>query len=135
MSGTVKKIRELILIKNELIRFMQTLTGDDVAIGIRKIANLVLDHLDTLEPLGTAQSRRAKKVVDLTSDNWDKLSDVIAEAATEDSSSENTIKLLKSISVGPFRGFAKEEILNLNNLLVLIYGPQMVLANQVFVRR
>ncbi|HGI9245555.1 TPA: hypothetical protein ACJUAR_003761, partial [Vibrio cholerae] len=88
---------------------MQTLTGDDVAIGIRKIANLVLDHLDTLEPLGTAQSRRAKKVVDLTSDNWDKLSDVIAEAATEDSSSENTIKLLKSISVGPFRGFAKEE--------------------------
>ncbi|HGP4888388.1 TPA: hypothetical protein ACLNJD_003741, partial [Vibrio cholerae O1] len=64
MSGTVKKIRELILIKNELIRFMQTLTGDDVAIGIRKIANLVLDHLDTLEPLGTAQSRRAKKVVD-----------------------------------------------------------------------
>ncbi|HGI8854351.1 TPA: AAA family ATPase, partial [Vibrio cholerae] len=102
---------------------MQTLTGDDVAIGIRKIANLVLDHLDTLEPLGTAQSRRAKKVVDLTSDNWDKLSDVIAEAATEDSSSENTIKLLKSISVGPFRGFAKEEILNLNNLLVLIYGP------------
>ncbi len=111
------------MIKNELIRFMQTLTGDDSAIGIRKIGNLVLDHLDTLEPLGTAQSRRAKKVVDLTSGNWDKLSDVVAEAATEDGSSENIIKLLKSISVGPFRGFAKEETLNLHNLLVLIYGP------------
>ncbi|OCH03517.1 hypothetical protein A6E11_00995 [Aliivibrio fischeri] len=111
------------MINNELIRFMRTLTGDDVAIGIRKIANLVLEHLDILEPLGTAQSRRAKKIVDLTSGNWDKLSDVIAEAVTEDGSSEDAIKLLKSISVGPFRGFAKEETLNLYNLLVLIYGP------------
>jgi len=102
---------------------MQTLIGDDVAIGIRKIANLVLDYLDTLEPLGTAQSRRAKKVVDLTSGNWDKLSDVIAEAATEKGRSENVINLLKSISVGPFRGFAREETLNLYNLIVLIYGP------------
>lgn len=99
---------------------MQTLIGDDVAIGIRKIANLVLDYLDTLEPLGTAQSRRAKKVVDLTSGNWDKLSDVIAEAATEKGRSENVINLLKSISVGPFRGFAREETLNLYNLIVLI---------------
>lgn len=111
------------MIKNELLRFLQTLTGEDVPAGVRKIANLVLDHFDTLEPLGTAQSRRAKKVVDLTSGNWDKLSDVIAEAATEDGSSEDVIKLLKSISVGPFRGFAKQETLNLYNLLVLIYGP------------
>ncbi|NOI91682.1 AAA family ATPase [Vibrio splendidus] len=111
------------MINNELIRFMQTLADDDVAVGIRKIANLVFDHLDTLEPLGTALSRRAKKVVDLTSGNWDKLSDVIAETATEDGSNENVIKQLKSISVGPFRGFAKEETLNLYNLLVLIYGP------------
>nr|WP_242456880.1 AAA family ATPase [Vibrio coralliilyticus] len=102
---------------------MQTLTDEDVPVGVRKIANLVLNHFDTLEPLGTAQSRRAKKVVDLTSGNWDKLSDVIVQAATEDESSEDLIKLLKSIRVGPFRGFAKEEILNLYNLLVLIYGP------------
>mgnify|MGYP001186303891 CR=1 FL=1 len=111
------------MIKNELLRFLQTLTGEDVPVGVRKIANLVLSHFDALEPLGTAQSRRAKKIVDLTSGNWDKLSEVITQAVTERGSSEDVIKLLKSIRVGPFRGFAKEETLILDNRLVLIYGP------------
>lgn len=111
------------MIKNELLRFLQTLREPDVPSGVRKIANLVLEHVNTLDPLGTAQSQRAKKVVSLISGNWNKMSEVIKESTAEDTGKEDAIKQLKSIRVGPFRGFAKEEFLNLNSLLVLIYGP------------
>jgi DNA sulfur modification protein DndD len=109
--------------KNEYLRFLQTLKVEEVSSGVRKIANLVIDHLDEIQLLGTAQGKRAKKIAELASKNWDELSDVIKDIANEVGEVDEGVKQLKSIKIGPFRGFAKEETLNLYSSLVLIYGP------------
>jgi DNA sulfur modification protein DndD len=111
------------MFKNEYLRFLQTLKAEDVSPEVRKIANLVIDHLDEIQPLGTAQSRRTKKIAELASKNWNELSDVIKDVANEVGEVDEIVKQLKSIKIGPFRGFSKEETLNLNSSLVLIYGP------------
>jgi DNA sulfur modification protein DndD len=109
--------------KNEYLRFLQTLKVEGVSSGVRKIANLVIDHLDEIQLLGTAQGKRAKKIAELASKNWGELSDVIKDIANEVGEVDEVVKQLKSIKIGPFRGFAKEETLNLYSSLVLIYGP------------
>lgn len=110
------------MVRNEYLRFIQTINVEGVSPGVHKIANLILDNLDELLPLGTAQGRRAKKIAELAPKSWNTLSEVI-EAAHETGDFEEIIKQLNSIKVGPFRGFSKEETLDLNSLLVLIYGP------------
>ena len=108
---------------NEYLRFLQTLKTEDISSGVRKIANVVLGNLDDLQPLGTAQSQRVKKIAKLASETWPELSENIEDLPNEKGNSNDFIKRLKSIKVGPFRGFAKEETLSLNSSLVLIYGP------------
>ncbi|MGP5712574.1 AAA family ATPase, partial [Vreelandella alkaliphila] len=111
------------MVKNEYLRFLQTLNAKGVSSGVRKIANLVIEHLDEIHPLGTAQGKRAKKIAELASENWDELSDVIKDIPNDAGGIDEVVKQLKSIKVGPFRGFSKEETLNLYSSLVLIYGP------------
>lgn len=111
------------MVKNEYLRFLQTLKDEDVSSGVRKIANLVIGHLDEVHPLGTAQGKRAKKIAELASMNWNELSDVIKNIANEAGEVDKIVKQLKSIKIGPFRGFSKEETLDLHSSLVLIYGP------------
>lgn len=111
------------MVKNEYLRFLQTLKAEGVSSGVRKIANLVIDHLGEIHPLGTAQGNRAKKIAELASKNWNELSDVIKDIENEAGEVDEIVKQLKSIKIGPFRGFAKEETLNLYSSLVLIYGP------------
>ena len=111
------------MVKNEYLRFLQTLKTEDVSSAVRKIANLTLQHLDEVQPLGTAQGRRAKKIAELASKNWEEIPEEIEDVVNENGDVTEEVKQLKSIKVGPFRGFSKEEYLCLNNSLVLIYGP------------
>ncbi|HHL35090.1 MAG TPA: hypothetical protein ENJ30_12060 [Desulfobulbaceae bacterium] len=62
------------MIRAEYLRFLQTLNDDAVPAGERKIANLVLQHLDELIPLSTAQGQRTKKMVLLAQENWNTIS-------------------------------------------------------------
>jgi DNA sulfur modification protein DndD len=62
------------MIRTEYLRFLQTLNDAGVAAGVRKIANLVLDHFDTLNPLSTSQGQRIKKMVQLAQTNWASIS-------------------------------------------------------------
>src|SRR5690625_942642 len=108
------------MVKNEYLRFMQTLKAECVSSRVRNIANLVSDYLYVIQLLGTVQGRRAKKIAELASKNWDELSDAIKELADDAGAIDEPVKHLKSIKVGPFRGFSKEETLNLYSSLVLI---------------
>lgn len=102
---------------------MKALRVDEESSGVRKIANLVLDDFDQLLPIGTAQGKRAKRIAVLASKSWVDLSDAIEGVINDVGNSDDAIRQLKSIKVGPFRGFAKEENLDLYSMLVLIYGP------------
>lgn len=110
------------MIKNELQRFLYTLNNGETSIEVRKIANLIFNNAKVLEPLGTAHSLRSKKIIELLQ-NWDTLPDAILEKGSNHNNDTQAIKSIESIKVGPFRGFAKEENLNINSLRVLIYGP------------
>ena len=61
------------MILNEYLRFMQTLAGANVPDGVSKVANLVLDHFDVIQPLGTNQGQRVRKIVQLTQVHWQTL--------------------------------------------------------------
>jgi DNA sulfur modification protein DndD len=111
------------MIRSEYLRFLQTLTGEGVSADVRKLANLVLSHLDALIPLSTAQGQRIKRIVSLAQANWAATSTDIQPVPQQTTTQTCPFKQLKSLSVGPFRGFSKQEYFDLASQLVLIYGP------------
>jgi len=111
------------MIRAEYLRFLQTLDAAAVPAGERKIANLVLKYLDELIPLSTAQGRRVNKMVLLAQENWNTISAEIQPALEQTTDQTVPITRLEHLSVGPFRGFSKQELFDLNSRLVLIYGP------------
>lgn len=111
------------MIRAEYLRFLQALAVANVADDVRKIANLVLNHLDTLTPLSTSQGQRIKKVIRLAQDGWTTISVSIQPIPEQVTNQNWSIHRLKNLSVGPFRGFAKREDFDLASRLVLIYGP------------
>ena len=111
------------MIRSEYLGFLKTLTGEDVSADVRKIANLVLNYLDTLIPLSTSQGQRIKKIASLSKANWGTISADIQSTPQQATAQTCPFMQLKSISVGPFRGFAKQENFDLASQLVLIYGP------------
>lgn len=111
------------MIRAEYLRFLQTLTGEGVSFEVRKIANLVLQNLDALIPLSTVQGQRIKKIVNIAQMNWATASSEIQPVQQQSATQICPFTKLKSLSVGPFRGFAKQEEFDLSSNLVLIYGP------------
>jgi hypothetical protein len=97
------------MIGAEYIRFLQTLNAKGIPDGVCKIANLVLQHLDTLIPLSTAHGHRIKKMVKLAQKNWSSTSSDIQSPSEQVTEQTCPITQLKRLSVGPFRGFAKQE--------------------------
>ena len=111
------------MILAEYLRFLQTLNSTAVPTDIRKLANLVLTHLDELVPLGTQQGQRVKRMVELAQASWDTLNAEIQPLFEQSEEQTLSISQLKSMAVGPFRGFARQEAFDLASRLVLIYGP------------
>jgi DNA sulfur modification protein DndD len=110
------------MILAEYRRFLQSLANAGTQ-DLHKVANLVLEHWNDLLPLTTAQGQRVKKLVELAQVNWEAISANIQPIPVQAAVTINEIRQLKTLRVGPFRGFAKPEDFNLASLLVLIYGP------------
>lgn len=111
------------MIRAEYFRFLQTLTSDTTPADVRKIANLLLEHLYELVQLSSSHGQRVKKVVGLAQANWATTGADVQPLTEQPKEQTCPISQLKSLSVGPFRGFAKQEDFDLNSRLVLIYGP------------
>lgn len=111
------------MIQAEYQRFLQTLLSTPSSAGVHKFVNLVFGHLNELVPLGTHQGQRVKHISKLAQREWDTLSEAIPSQLEEIASESSPITQLKELSVGPFRGFSREEVFDLHSLLVLIYGP------------
>jgi DNA sulfur modification protein DndD len=111
------------MIEPEYQRFLQTLSSKETSDNVRKIGNIVLTNIDSLIPLSTHQGQRVKKTSSITQLNWDTASNVIQPLPKQLAADTFPTRKLKSISIGPFRGFAKNENFDLLSELVLIYGP------------
>ena len=92
------------MIRAEYLRFLQKLTVTNVDDDVRKIADLVLNHLDTLIPLSTSQGQRIKKVIHLAQDNWLTINTNIQRAPAHYLSSMTPSMLLMMITASQFAG-------------------------------
>lgn len=111
------------MIREEYHRFMETLRGPETTDAVRKVANIILNYLDDLIPLTTHQGQRLKKVVQLLHVDWQRASIHISPVPNNNNQQVIQLSRLRNMSVGPFRGFARTEVFDLNSRLVLIYGP------------
>ncbi len=111
------------MIQAEYLRFLQTLNTATVPADVRKLANLVFTNMEQLIPLGTNQGQRIRRIVTLAQTNWNTLSVEIQPIPEEVAEKNSSITQLTSLTVGPFRGFARPEVFDLTSRLVLIYGP------------
>jgi len=111
------------MIKAEYQRFLQTINADAVPAEVRKIANLVLANIGVLIPLSTYQGQRVKRMITLAQTNWDTVSTDIQPLPEQANEQTSPIMQLKSLTVGPFRGFIRQEVFDLTSRIVLIYGP------------
>lgn len=111
------------MILPEYAHFMQTLVGPSVHANVRKIANLVFLNLNELIPLSTAHGLRIKKIVELAQATWENLCTEITAESQDLSGHCSPCTRVKSLTVGPFRGFSKPERFDLQADIVLIYGP------------
>lgn len=109
--------------KQEFQRFLIWLNQNNPNDNTSKIANLIHSNLNELAELGTASSRRVKKIAELAIKQWNSLPNKIKYSESIQSEEKQTIKQLTSLKVGPFRGFTQEEEFNLNSSGILIYGP------------
>ncbi len=71
------------MIRAEYTRFLQTLIADDIPPDVRKIANIVLQHLDTLIPLSTAQGQRIRQMAKLAQASWGSVSSEIRPSSEQ----------------------------------------------------
>lgn len=117
------EITGIIMIRAEYHRFMQTLEGKNAKDSVRKIANIVSAHIDELVPLTTHQGQRIRKIVELAQASWDRIPTDIPPIPNQEAVEAIQLSRLKSMTVGPFRGFARQEVFDLDSRLVLIYGP------------
>lgn len=110
------------MIRDEYLRFLMTL-DESTPEGVRKIANLVLEHMEDLIPLSTSHGNRIRKIVELAQSNWSTVSSAVISTDASTTEQQCAISHLKSMKAGPFRGFSKQEEFELGKSLVLIYGP------------
>jgi leucyl-tRNA synthetase len=69
------------MIREEYLRFMQTLKREGVSDDVRRVSNLILNHIDEIEPLTPHHAQRIRKSVELAQEQWAELSPEVADAA------------------------------------------------------
>lgn len=109
------------MIHSEYSRFLKTIVSEPPE--VRKLANIIKENLDEIIPLGSSQGIRIKKIVELAQKNWDSSSHEIEASDLSSITSQHEFLRIKSLEVGPFRGFSRKESFDLNQDIILIYGP------------
>ena len=111
------------MIRDEFHRFIESLDPALVSDDEWRLLNVIANHLDSVIPLGTAAGRRSKYIIRIAFPNFDELSVDIPRPPQGTSNSVPRVHRLNSLAIGPFRGFAREELFDINSELVLLYGP------------
>lgn len=109
------------MIHSEYSRFLKTIVSEPPE--VRKLANIIKENLDEIIPLGSSQGSRIKKIAELAQKNWDSSSHEIEPSDLSSITSQHEFFRIKSLEVGPFRGFSRKESFDLNQDIILIYGP------------
>lgn len=108
-------------IHSEYHRFLAYLAQRQVHDDVRRLAHLVLDHLQPLAEVGAARRGRSTRLAPLAIAH---LAQMPVVYDREDAGPENGPALgrLHQLEVGPFRGFMRQETFDLSHDITLVYG-------------
>jgi len=111
------------VLRQEFEKFILDMSTKATSADFKKLCNVILANINTLAPLTTYQGQRSKKLVTLLQHEFPNASekfDIVEPTKVE---LGFPIKRIKTLSVGPFRGFMKNETFDLDDNVVLVYGP------------
>lgn len=111
------------MVKNQHLDFIKSLTDKNADENVIKIANLIHGNLERVIPLGTFLGRRLQLLVEIAKREFENTSVEYTGKVGTETTTINGISKLESMTVGPFRGFYSTETFDLDERLVLIYGP------------
>lgn len=110
-------------VHDEYGRFLRWLAGRDDAANARQVANVVHQHLDTLIPTVSNGGRRTIVLTPILRQHLPTALDAIEVVEREQATTPLPWTRLKSLKLGPFRGFRRAEEFDLSKDIVLIQGP------------
>lgn len=105
----------------EYARFLEHLAQREVDDDVRRLAHLVLNHLQPLSEVGAARRGRSTRLASLAIAHLARAPVACAEDPIDPEASP-ALGRLHQLDVGPFRGFMREEIFDLSHDITLIYG-------------
>lgn len=108
-------------IHSEYHRFLAHLAQRDVHDDVRRLAHLVLDHLQPLAEVGAARRGRSTRLAPLAVAHLAQMS-VAHEADDCAPEAGAALGRLQQLEVGPFRGFMRQERFDLSHDITLVYG-------------
>lgn len=108
-------------IRSEYQRFLTSLEQRQIHDDVRRLANLVLIHLQTLAEVGAARRARSIRLAPILLAN---LAQTPVQRFPEPPNpvDEPALGRLRQLEVGPFRGFMRQETFDLSRDITLVYG-------------
>ncbi|WP_295040140.1 AAA family ATPase, partial [Salinicola sp.] len=108
-------------IHSEYHRFLSHLAQREVQDDVRRLAHLVLDHLQPLAEVGAARRGRSTRLAPLALGHLAQMP-VAYDGDARGPESGPAIGRLHQLEVGPFRGFMRQETFDLSHDITLVYG-------------
>lgn len=108
---------------NEFKTFLEISYGNEKQSHEVRIANILLEHINEVIVKKSAYGSRSAFIAEILKNRWSTSANTLQ--LIRKSSPEKDIDLvrIKSIEVGPFRGFKSKEQIDIDSNHVLIYGP------------
>jgi energy-coupling factor transporter ATP-binding protein EcfA2 len=108
-------------IYSEYHRFLVHLAPRDVPEDTRRLAHLVLNHLQHLAEVGAARRGRSARLAPLAVAHLAQ-TPVAHDGEAHDAEGGSVLGRLHRLEVGPFRGFMRQETFDLSHDITLVYG-------------
>lgn len=108
-------------IHSEYHRFLAHLAQRQVHDDVRRLAHLVLDHLQTLAEVGAGRRGRSTRLAPLAIAHLAQMP-VAYDGDAGGPETGPALGRLHQLEVGPFRGFMRQETFDLSHDITLVYG-------------
>lgn len=110
-------------VHDEYLRYMQWLDAQEEPVDAKRIARIVQDNLDALILTVSNGGQRGTVLTPMLRRNLGDMPDVIELAQAGAAAAQLPWTRLRKLTIGPFRGFRREEEFDLSQNIVLFQGP------------
>ena len=121
VDNTAKQRGDMSSVRSEYQRFLAHLATVQVSDNIRRMANLILANLSQLAEVGATRRARSTRLAPLAVRSLLETSSESYLIAHETGDGQ-PFGRLHQLEVGPFRGFMRQELFDLERDITLIYG-------------